>query len=164
MLIRGPGVPAGEIRRDPFTSVDIAPTLARAARVEPGLPVDGVSLLRVARKGDQGWTRAILTESHPLGTTVRDTDEAGYPLRPGAVADVRYALGVRTRRYLYVDLATGEEELYDLAQDPRQYVNLATDDAFAEVLRFHRQLLAELRACDGEQCRAPMPPVPSPRR
>jgi arylsulfatase A-like enzyme len=164
MLLRGPGIPAGAVRRDPFTSIDIAPTFAKVAAVEPGLPVDGVSMLRVARRGDQGWTRAILTESHPVRRVVRNTNEAGGPLSAGGVADVRYALGVRTPRYLYVDLATGEEELYDLREDPEQYVNLAGDVTYADVLRHHRRLLAGLRACDAEECRTPMAPVPEPRR
>lgn len=164
MLLRGPGIPAGAVRRDPFTSVDIAPTFAKAAGVEPGLPVDGVSMLRAARRGDQGWTRAILTESHPHRHVVRDTNEAGEPLSAGGVADVRYALGVRTPRYLYVDLATGEEELYDVRNDPEQYVNLTDDAAYKNVLRHHRRLLTELRACDAEECRTPMAPVPEPRR
>ena len=31
LLIRGPGIPSGEVRTDPFTSIDFAPTLLEAA-------------------------------------------------------------------------------------------------------------------------------------
>ena len=152
MLVRGPGIPAGGTRRDPITSIDIAPTLAAFAGVTPATPVDGLSLLDVARHGYVGWTRPILTESRPRGV-VRDTDLAGGSLEPGETRDVRYAIGVRTPRYLYVDLATGEEELYDMSQDPRQYVNLVDDPAAAGLLERMRGTLAQLRNCAGATCR-----------
>ena len=31
LLVRGPGIPAGEVRTDPFTSIDFAPTILQAA-------------------------------------------------------------------------------------------------------------------------------------
>jgi arylsulfatase A-like enzyme len=154
MLVRGPGIPAGAVRRDPITSIDVAPTLAAFAGVTPATPVDGASLLGVARHGDVGWRRPILTESRPTPGIVRETDIAGGPLQAGEAPDVRYAIGVRTPRYLYVNLATGEEELYDLSTDPRQYVNLVHDAASAAVLEQLRATLARLRACRGATCRS----------
>ena len=158
LLMRGPGIPAGQVRHDPVVSMDLAPTLAAAAEVRPSTSVDGVSMLRVARTGDQGWRRGILTESRPLESTVRNTDEAGGPLEAGEHADVRYALGVRTPHHLYVDLATGEEELYDMRTDPHQYDNLVGEPAHGATLQQLRGVLAQLRACDGVQCRVPLPP------
>jgi arylsulfatase A-like enzyme len=152
MLVRGPGIPAGGTRRDPITSIDIAPTLASFAGVTPATPVDGVSVLGVARHGDQGWTRPILTESRPRARQ-RNTDLAGGSLEPGEAPDVRYAIGVRTPRYLYVDLATGEEELYDMTTDPRQYVNLVHNPGSAGLLERMRGTLAQLRDCAAATCR-----------
>jgi len=160
-LIRGPGVPAGQVRRDPFTSIDFAPTIAAMAGVVPRVPVDGVSMLRVARRGDQGWSRAVLTETGPVSKRVtRDTDEAGRPLDPNnpGARDVRFAIGIRTARYLYVDLASGEEELYDLAFDPEEYDNLVGNPAYADTLALLREELRRMRACDGPACSAPMAP------
>jgi len=159
LLMRGPGIPAGQTRYDPFLSIDFAPTLADFADVEPALPVDGVSMLSVARYGDQGWSRAVLTETGPRGT-VRNTDEAGQPLPvedPGQ-ADIRFAIGVRSDRYLYTSLANGDEELYDMAVDPDQYDNLVNNALYADVLRLMREQLQEVRACDAQQCRASLPP------
>ena len=51
LLIRGPGIPAGVVRRDPFMSVDHAPTLARAAGVTPPYATDGWSMWDVAPAG-----------------------------------------------------------------------------------------------------------------
>jgi len=156
LLMRGPGIPAGQTRTDPITSVDLAPTLAEAAGIVPAGPMDGVSLLDVARTGNRGWTRAILTATGPSGGVVRATDEAGGALTDGEQPDVRYAIGVRTPRYLYVDLATGERELYDLRTDPSQYHNLATVRDYADEQRLLVRELQRLRACAGAECAAPM--------
>ena len=158
LLMRGPGIPAGETRRDPFTSIDVAPTLARVARTSLPWSVDGTSLLGVARHGDAGWDRAVLTESGPYDGVVRDTDLAGNPLDPGEAPDIRYTIGVRSPDYLYVDVATGEEELYDLGEDPEEYDNLVGDPAYASQLEALRRTLRDLRACVGDTCRSPLPP------
>jgi arylsulfatase A-like enzyme len=158
MLVRGPGIPTGERRFDPFLLIDIAPTLARFAGVQPTLPVDGVSMLKVARQGDRGWRRAVLTETGPR-TVIRDSDESGLPLDaedPGE-RDLRWAIGIRTARYLYVDLATGEEELYDTATDPHQYHNLAALPAHADTLALLRAQLQRFRACDAGACARSLP-------
>ena len=43
---------------------------------------------------------------------------------------------VRTRRFAYIELATGERELYALRDDPYELTNVADDPAFeAEVSR-----------------------------
>jgi arylsulfatase A-like enzyme len=160
LLMRGPGIPAGEMRYDPFLSIDFAPTIARFAGVRPGGPVDGMSMLSVARDGDRGWTRAVLTETGQRAT-VRDTDEAGDPLSPQdpGAADIRYAIGVRSDRYLYTHLANGDEELYDMAVDPDQYDNLVHSPAYTDIRELMREQLRLIRACDGEQCRAQLPPA-----
>ncbi|HZJ07562.1 MAG TPA: sulfatase [Nocardioidaceae bacterium] len=161
MLVRGPGIPAGEHRFDPIMSMDLAPTVARLAGVEPAGMVDGVSMLNVARHGDTGWQRAVLTETGP-GSFVRFADETGTPLDiddPGE-RDRRWALGIRTDRYLYTDLASGDGlqqfELYDMATDPNQYHNLVADPDYADILALLRAELQRVRACDGAACSAPM--------
>jgi len=57
---------------------------------------------------------------------------------------------VRSPRYLYVQYATGEEELYDERADPYELANLASDPAYASVL-------ADRRARDHVLC-DPVPP------
>jgi len=159
LLMRGPGIPAGEVRYDPFLSIDFAPTITRLTGVRAGVPMDGTSMLGVARYGDRGWSRAVLTETGRRGI-VRDTDEAGAPLPtddPGA-ADIRYAIGVRSDRYLYIHLANGDEELYDMAVDPDQYDNLIDVPSYARVGTLMREQLAKIRACDAAQCRVLLPP------
>ena len=156
-LIRGPGIPPGRTRQDPITTIDIAPTLARFAGVTPARRVDGVSVADVARHGDRGWRRAILTETGPMFDRVRPTNEAGESLTRGGRQDTRFAIGIRTHRYLYVHLATGQQELYDLRKDPRQYRNLVRSPSYAGTLRLLQKQLARMRACDGRECSAAMP-------
>jgi arylsulfatase A-like enzyme len=157
LLISGPGIPHGGIRTDPVTSIDIAPTLADYAGVKPATRVDGVSVLDVVARGDQGWRRAILTETGRSFGELRSTTEAGRRARPGQRRDLRYAIGVRTARYLYADIATGEMELYDLQRDPEQTRNVIRSPGYRHDLRLLRAELRRLRTCDGAECARPMP-------
>lgn len=160
LLMRGAGLPAGEVRYDPFMSIDFAPTIAAVAGANMGVPVDGRSMLGVARRGDLGWRRAVLTETGSRNV-VRNTDESGQPLDTvdAGEPDMRWAIGIRTDRYLYVDLASGEEELYDLATDPRQYDNLAATptEKQTSLLQLMREQLALMRACQAAECRVRLP-------
>jgi hypothetical protein len=45
-----------------------------------------------------------------------------------------------------------------MAVDPDQYDNLINDSAYVRVRRLMRAELAEIRACDAEQCHAQLPP------
>jgi uncharacterized membrane protein YhfC len=67
---------------------------------------------------------------------------------------------VRTHRYLYVEYATGERELYDLQADPYELHNIATT-ASPAVLRSLSAEVAALEHCRAAGCRtAEDQPVP----
>jgi arylsulfatase A-like enzyme len=106
-------------------NVDVAPTVAALAGVAaPG--VEGSSLVPLLRNRSVPWRREFLVES----------------LRTGPNPDVPTYCAVRGRRYAYVAYATREEELYDLAVDPRQLDNRARDAALSPILvQFRRHLL-----------------------
>jgi arylsulfatase A-like enzyme len=162
VLVRGPGIPAGQKRYDPFLSIDFAPTIAEFAGVRPPRPVDGVSLLDVARRGDHGWTRPVVTDSGPLRRVVPGSASDNYlRVSGGPGRGVREAIGLRTDRYLYVDVASGEEEMYDMATDPQQSNNLiddlASSPALQQVHDLLRAELARVATCEAEECSAPMP-------
>ncbi|MQA88076.1 MAG: sulfatase-like hydrolase/transferase [Streptosporangiales bacterium] len=63
LLIRGPGLPAGRTSEELVSNVDLAATIADAAGVHPGLPVDGRSLLPFARYPDRRTNRPVLHEA-----------------------------------------------------------------------------------------------------
>lgn len=166
LLVRGPGIPAGEVRKDPFTSIDFAPTLLAAAGVPgasgstgaAGVRLDGVDLLDVARSGDRGWDRAVLTETGPRAI-IQGLDESGPALTPRdpGPSPQRFSQGVRTRDFLYVEHATGEVELYDMRLDPGQLTNVAARPAYARDRALLARTLDRLRSCSGSACAAPLP-------
>jgi arylsulfatase A-like enzyme len=60
---------------------------------------------------------------------------------------------VRTQRYLYVEYAAGERELYDLRKDPYELHSLHDSADPALISKLDARLDA-LRNCAGEGCRS----------
>jgi arylsulfatase A-like enzyme len=131
LLVRGPGFPAGTRRDDLVWNGDLAPTILALAGAQPGLPLDGRSLLAPPDPG-----RAILLE----GPAARKT--LGLP---------RFT-GLRTRRYKYVAHLRGGKELYDLRRDPYELTNLVRLPRMAGVKARLAHRLARLRGCAGASC------------
>lgn len=138
LLMRGPGIPAGEHRSQLVWNGDLAPTIAAATGAEPTLPLDGQSLWPVLRDPEAPGAAEVLLEGPPKGAS---------DSRP------RFT-GLRTPRWAYVEHAlTGERELYDLESDPFELRNVAGSPAVAEV---EAELAARLEAerhCAGAACR-----------
>ena len=159
LLIRGPGLPHGVERTDPFLMPDFAPTIVDAAGGQAPAYVDGASMLDVAEHGDRGWTRGILTETGPRGVHSDVKESDNFLVRRKKKFVLRYSLGVRTGRYLYVEHHDGERELYDLRRDPRQFDNVVDEPRMARVVRLLARELRLLRDCKGAECRQPLPPA-----
>jgi arylsulfatase A-like enzyme len=157
LMIRGPGIPAGQVRTDPFTMIDFAPTILAAAGVQAPPTVDGVSLLDVARRGDRGWTRGILTETGPRLVSQDAEESDNFLVSRQGPSPLRFSQGVRTGDYLYVEHASRERELYDLRSDPREVTNLVDRPELAGVVRRLAHELDVLRNCRGASCRQPLP-------
>jgi arylsulfatase A-like enzyme len=139
LYVRGPGVEPGLVLEHLVGNVDLAPTFAEWAGAAVPEDVDGRSLAPLL--GGEGapepeaWRRA-----YPL-TFTKTRSEA---LAPGW-------RGVRTRSHLYVEYATGEQELYDMRTDQYQLENLAgaADPALLAALS---RLTAALGSCSGTEC------------
>ncbi|MGZ8736068.1 MAG: sulfatase family protein [Nocardioides sp.] len=159
LVMRGPGIPRGEERADPFLMLDFAPTILEAAGARTPSSLDGVSMLGVARDGDRGWTRGILTETGPrvIKSDVEESDN--FFVRGNKPVALRFSVGVRTGRYLYVEHVSKERELYDLRTDPQQFDNVVDEPRMARVARLLARELDRLRDCVGAECRVPLPPV-----
>ena len=130
LLMAGPGIPKGEVYRRPVANVDLAPTLLRAAGVEPGLEQDGVPLQPVIA-GER--------ERPPVLLEI-------YGRKDGNV------FGIRTGDYVYAEHADGFVELYDLRRDPFQLENAANDPALATQRLRLKAELGRLRSCSGASC------------
>ncbi len=135
LLVRGPGVAPGLRLPQPVSRVDLAPTVLDMA----GLPVegrlDGRSLLPLLRDPGLRFGRDLLIEGPG-----RD------PASPAFAA-------LRTSRYVYVERASGERELYDLSRDPDQLTSRHADPALAAVRDELARRLERLRRCAGSSCR-----------
>ena len=111
-------------------NIDIAPTLAELAGVTPGTPVDGRSLVPLLRNQQPSWRSEVLLEFY-------SSPDSGVPTY----------VGVRTAEWKYVEYPTEEEfELYDLANDPGELTNLASDPVHAATRADLTARLAALNA------------------
>ena len=143
LIVRGPGVPAGETIKGQVSNVDFAPTLVDAADAKAGRTMDGVSLLPTIANPKERPKRVLEIEA--LAPLFEDPVPVNAWDRPYT--------GVRTDRYTYVVWTeTGEKELYDRKADPYQLSNVAGDPAYAEVEAELAAKLAKLADCRGKAC------------
>jgi N-acetylglucosamine-6-sulfatase len=179
LFVSGPGIAAGAHPNRFAGNVDLAPTIAELAGVDAAEFTDGRSLVPLL-KGEPtpAWrTRYLVEHWHESGEegdaprlrkgTLEPSDlDAGKPGATGSVYGkgpiddksllARYGRipdysGVRTSRYLYVEYANGDRELYNVREDPSETVNLAgTKPATEESLA---RKLARLRDCRAQACR-----------
>jgi arylsulfatase A-like enzyme len=138
LVIRGPGVPAGQTIPDLVSQVDLAPTIAAWTGAPIPDFVDGRSLVPLL-SGEPG-PRQVVPVQHYVERSKRSREQPGF-----------YAL--RTNGYTYVEHFTEERELYDLARDPWQLTNLApgAEPAVLDALSLR---LAGLHGCAGASCLA----------
>lgn len=104
--------------------VDIYPTVAELAGLQPPKNLEGVSLKPLLENPKRKWDRPAFTEVHSL------------PDVPGRA--------VRTERWRYVEWGPGAEqgiELYDEENDPRELDNLVDDPDYAPVVAQLKQLI-----------------------
>ena len=128
LLIRGPGIPAGQRRSQFVVNADLAPTIVQATGAQPGRVMDGRSLLPFARDRLLQSGRDILLETPT------------------------YA-GVRAPNWLYAEYTTGEKELYSLARDRDELSNLQANLSYDSIEANLASRLARLRQCKGSACR-----------
>ena len=113
MMLAGPGIPVGQVVDEPVSHVDCAVTILQAAAA-PALPqASGQSLTDLA----QGATahRPVLSEYHAIGCTGGAT-----LLRHGS--------------FKYCHYVDHPAQLFDLAADPEELQDLATNPAHRETL------------------------------
>ncbi len=164
LLIAGPKVPDGVVRRQSVTTVDLVPTILAAAGASPGRRLDGHSLLPAARSAKAGGWDTVLLQAGPAGAG--DGGDSLIPsaaLRPARGYGWFYR-GVRTKRYTYARYTgSGEEELYDRRVDPWQLKSVADDPRYAAINRILSRRTEILGTCGGD-CLRTWRPVPGPRR
>jgi arylsulfatase A-like enzyme len=142
LVVRGPGVPAGQVRGEMVANIDIAPTLAALAGATLGAEADGRSLVPLLRGDGAGdWRRDLLLEFWAN----RDPDDPEGDGIPTWQA-------LRSASQTYVDYDGGDGELYDLVRDPFQLENQYASTPAATLQPLEARLAA-LKACRGASCR-----------
>jgi arylsulfatase A-like enzyme len=152
MVVTGPGLRGhgAQERYDPITTVDLTATvLDWAGAAAPRTP-DGTSLASVMAAGDQGWRYAV-----PIEEAWSTPNSGGSD--PGFAGTQLASYGLRTPRYSYVRYRDGSRELYDLASDPLEWTNVATDSAYAQVVSDLDGIWQQGRTCAGSACHLELP-------
>ena len=130
--VRGPGVPVNTSYDELVANTDIAPTALDLANAPMPQWMDGRSLSPFFDGTAPGsWRNSLLIEG----------SKSGSPKRPA------YS-GVRSPDEVYVKYASGEEEYYDLQEDPYQMENEPGDVPQSMI-----DGLSSLENCAGEVCR-----------
>jgi N-acetylglucosamine-6-sulfatase len=133
LIIRGPGVPEDTIRGQLVANIDLAPTITALTRAVPGRVMDGINLLPLTQDPSVAADRDLLFESFDIGT-----------------------FGIRRGPWAYNSWTNGDEELYNLNDDPYELDNLLKPSSAEDLESIRDQLaarLAQLRNCSGDSCR-----------
>ena len=112
-MIRMPGAPH-RTERAIVSAVDLAPTIAELSDVSTTTAFDGVSLVPLITTGSH--------EGLPAEVFAEWVGDRAIPAW----------WEIRTRRFAYIELGTGERELYALGDDPHELVNVVDAPAFRE--------------------------------
>jgi N-acetylglucosamine-6-sulfatase len=138
MIVRGPGVPAGQRIEAMVLNNDFAPTFAAIAGSAPPSFVDGRSFLPLFQSPDRPWRNSFLIQRRELET---------HEMTGAARFDA-----IRTADRLYVEYGDGDRELYNLRDDPLELESRAGNAAplLSAILSAR---LAELLNCAGANCR-----------
>jgi len=134
LILRGPGVPVNATNPAFVSNVDLAATILDAADAQPGITIDGRSLLSIAQDPGQATGRHLLVETGP---------------KPSGN---QWYAAIRVGRYAYVEHSTGERELYDLQIDPYELQSRHSDPAYATVRAVLANRMHQLQACAGASC------------
>jgi arylsulfatase A-like enzyme len=131
LLMRWPGhIQPGTVTDALVQNIDFAPTLLDAAGVRPTKPMHGVSLLPLLRPEPRPWHRDLYYHFYE---------------NPGFHGVARH-YGVRTGRYKLLYYYQNDEwELFDLAADPTDQVNLYGKPGYADITADLKARLQNLR-------------------
>jgi arylsulfatase A-like enzyme len=140
LIVRGPGVPGGNVVADPVSTLDLPATFYDYAGVAPNRAVHSQSLRPLI---GGGGTRDFALNEWELNAS-----------RCGVALQLRT---VRAGAHkLTLELGSGAGELYDLANDPGEMDNRFGDPAMATV---QRRLTDMIRSRPDDAREPPLAPV-----
>ena len=116
-ILRGPGVPVGERIATPVHLIDVAPTLYSLAGVPAPEGIDGLDATLLWRDPSEFPEARFLFSEADHNNIIEGKD----------AHDIKRMVRLGTK-VLHRNLHTGEQELYDLSNDPFEQHDLAADD------------------------------------
>lgn len=119
LIFAGPGVSAGARSSQPVESLDIYPTLAEMAGLPEKPELEGISIVPQLQDAHAPRERPAITTSNPGNHSVR------------------------SQRWRYIRYANGSQELYDHYRDSYEWINLAGNPDYADVIEEHARWLPE---------------------
>jgi choline-sulfatase len=125
LMIAAPEMPAGRIET-PVSSIDLAPTLAALA---------GISMDEVAP-----WTEGV-----NLIPVANGAPRPPVAMEYAAEGTITPMVALREGAWKYIRCPADPDLLFDVANDPHEATNLATDPRAAEILT-HFRILADQNA------------------
>ena len=162
MIVAGPGIKAGQVRKDLISGIDIAPASLAAAGMAIPKHMEGANFLAedyqprkfiVAARDRCDYTieriRAVVTPRYKYlrnYLTDRPFMQPSYkdPWPVSKAFRSMMAKGEMNKTQLiFFGPKKQPEELYDLANDPHEIHNLANDPKHQKALEQHRKLLAD---------------------
>ncbi|WP_372805769.1 sulfatase-like hydrolase/transferase [Pontiella sp.] len=115
------GTTAGSVCDQPVSLISLYPTLVELAGLPAKADNSGPSLLPLLKDAEADWDHVAIT----------------YLSRPGSI-------GISGTDWRYIHYANGDEELYNVENDPYEWKNLATLPEYAEKLaKFRTRVPAE---------------------
>ena len=143
LVIAGPGVAEGKTVSNPVSLIDIYPTCIDFGKLEPSHDLDGFSLRPLLENPE------LAEWSGPDFSLAACGSRLSSELhQPAPASDQHFS--IRTERYRYIRCRNGEEELYDHANDPHEWVNIIASKDYASVLEVLRLKLNSVleKPCD----------------
>jgi len=131
LIFAGPGIVKQARCNRPAELLDMYPTLLQLAGLPANENLEGLSLVPQLKDANAPRSRpAITTHNHDNH-------------------------GVRSERWRYIQYADGSQELYDMQADPNEWMNLAKDPKYADVIKEHRKWLPKvnLKPAPGSRAR-----------
>ena len=134
LVVRWPGViKPGTKVQELVQNIDYAPTFLDLAGTKPQTPMQGRSLLDLAREDAEPWRDAVYYHYYEYQAYVHNVPPHE---------------GVRTDRFSLMHFygpKQGYWELYDLEKDPQQLASVYDDPAYAETIKGLKARLEALK-------------------
>ncbi|XP_047106793.1 N-acetylglucosamine-6-sulfatase-like [Schistocerca piceifrons] len=171
LLVRGPGVPKGQIISDPVLNIDIAPTVIDIANLSSLVELDGKSF-KESLAGQNTTGREFVIEYVGEGSDLTVDEECPLVLdnklmycsvdgsckcqdsRNNTYSCLRRISAAENILYCQFDDDEAFKEAYDINADPDQLNNLAYQLS-ADVVSEYESTLQYMSTCAGAACNSP---------